>query len=233
MSKLIRQPSDATTVFIGDKHLDFNQEAQAESELKRYFPVVSVLTDHDGARLIPIQEVFKIERIAREREKEAAERGRAEGHEAGLQQGLAEARKVLGQFEAAIADAIGQRHDLLEEARLKVLDLVIQISRKVTQDAIEADAEKTAQIIARVVDGLVDRSRIKIRVNPDHLPIVEQNIERYLQDSTAVKELSIEPDSRVKYGGCFIETPTGDVDARLESQFEVLEATLGNQETER
>jgi flagellar biosynthesis/type III secretory pathway protein FliH len=36
----------------------------------------------------------------------------------------------------------------------------------------------------------------------------------------------------VKYGGCFIETPTGDIDARLESQFEVIsDAVLGAEES--
>ena len=60
--------------------------------------------------------------------------------------------------------------------------------------------------------------------------IVEQNINTYLKGSTAIKELAIVPDARVRYGGCFIETPNGDIDARLESQFEILaDALLANE----
>ena len=81
-------------------------------------------------------------------------------------------------------------------------------------------------MIRGVIDSLIDRSRLKIKVNPDHLPIVEQNIDRFLEGSTTIKELAIEPDPRVKHGGCFIETPTGDIDARLESQFDVIADTL-------
>jgi flagellar biosynthesis/type III secretory pathway protein FliH len=55
---------------------------------------------------------------------------------------------------------------------------------------------------------------------------VEQNINRFLKGSTSIKEITIEPDLRVSYGGCFIETPTGDIDARLESQFEVIDEVL-------
>jgi flagellar assembly protein FliH len=79
-----------------------------------------------------------------------------------------------------------------------------------------------------MIDQLVDKSRLKIKVHPDHLPIMEQNIDRFLQNSTAIKELTFEADPRVRMGGCFIETPSGDIDARLESEFEIIEnAILG------
>lgn len=226
MSKIIRHSVPASTVFIGEKHHDFEKEKQAEKRLGSIFPAVSVLTDADGARLIPIQEVFKIEQTLREEIEKAREEGYKGGHQAGLEQGLAEATKVLEQFDQAIKDAIAQREALLEEAREKVLDLIIQISRQVTFDAVEIDPEVTSKMIGRVIDSLVDRSRLKIKVNPGHLPVIEQGIDRFLAGSTSIKEISIEPDPRVRYGGCFIETPTGDIDARFESQFEVMGETL-------
>ena len=51
-------------------------------------------------------------------------------------------------------------------------------------------------------------------------------MDRFLSGSTAIKDLQFEADPRVREGGCFIETPTGDIDARLESQFEVIEHVL-------
>ena len=56
--------------------------------------------------------------------------------------------------------------------------------------------------------------------------VIEQGIDRFLGGSTSIKELTVVPDPRVRFGGCFIETPTGDIDARLESQFEVIEDAL-------
>ena len=138
---------------------------------------------------------------------------------------------MLQQFNQAIADAITQREILLNEAREKILELVIQISRKVTFDALTVDPESTLMMIRGVIEGLVDRSKLKIKVNPDHLPIVEQNIDQFVPKSATLKEVTIEADARVRYGGCLIETPTGDIDARLESQFEVLqEAILSREE---
>lgn len=226
MSRIIRRLRKAPVVYIGEKHLDRDKEISAEHKLAALFPDVVMLTDPDGAKLIPVQEVNKIERFLNEQVRKASQAGHQEGHKAGYEEGLAKASEVLGQFDAAIKDAIAQRETLLIEAKRKILDLVIQISRKVTYDAVKADPELTLGMISGVIDSLVDRSRLKIKVHPDHLPIIEQNIDTFLKGSTTIKEISIEPDPRVRYGGCFIETPTGDIDARLESQFEVIEETI-------
>lgn len=226
MSRIIRRLRKAPVVYIGEKHLDRDKEISAEHKLAVLFPDVVMLTDPDGAKLIPVQEVNKIERFLNEQVRKASQAGHQEGHKAGYEEGLAKASEVLGQFDAAIKDAVAQRETLLIEAKRKILDLVIQISRKVTYDAVKADPELTLGMISGVIDSLVDRSRLKIKVHPDHLPIIEQNIDTFLKGSTTIKEISIEPDPRVRYGGCFIETPTGDIDARLESQFEVIEETI-------
>ncbi len=221
---------DAPSVFIGEKQLDSAIEARAEEKLSTLFPVVSVTTDANGARLIPIQEVFKMERVFADEVQKARQAGIQQGYQSGMQKGLEEAGKILKEFDRAIKDTVEQREALFEEARQEVLDLIVQISRKVTFDAVVADPEVTLEIINGVINTLVDRSKLKIKVNPDHLPIIEQNMNRFLKGSTSIKELSIEPDPRVNYGGCFIETPTGDIDARLESQFEVIEEALKRHE---
>ncbi len=226
MSKLIRQAKPTATVFIGEKQHDLDQESKAADKLTQILPLVSFVTDAKGAMFIPIQEVSKIEETLLQEKHRAFDGGYTDGHQKGLDEGLAEARKILEKFDRAIADAVSQREALLEEAKQKVLDLVIQISRKVTYDAVRIDPETNLTLISGVIDGLIDRSKLKIKVNPDYLPVIEQGIDRFLGDSTSIKEIAIEPDPRVRYGGCFIETPTGDVDARLESQFEVIEDTL-------
>ena len=226
MSRIIRYTQQAPTVYIGEKHLDRNKEAAAEQKLARLLPDVEVFTDPDGAKLIPVQEVDEIDRVLQQMSEKSRKDGLRQGHSKGLEEGLDKAREVLQQLNQAIKDAVTQRESLLQEAKQKILELVIQISRKVTYDAVKADPEITLEMISGVIDGLIDRSRLKIKVHPDHLPIVEQNIDTFLKGSTTIKEIAIEPDPRVKYGGCFIETPTGDIDARLESQFEVIEEAI-------
>lgn len=232
MSNIIRQTKLAPTVYVGERHLDFDRECLAEVKLGELFPVVSVTTDADGAKFIPIEEVFNLEKLHRDACLRSFEAGHKKGYEAGLQEGLIKAEDIMKKFDRAISDAVNQRQQMLEESKQKLLELVIQISKKVTFDAVEINQEATLKMISGVIDSLLDRSRIKILVNPDHLTIVEQNINTYLKGSTTIKDLVVVPDARIRFGGCFIETPNGDIDARLESQFEVLEDTLLGQEAE-
>jgi len=213
-------------VSIGDSQLDTTAEANAETKLGLLFPVVSVITSPDGGKLIPILEVAKMEQKLNEDCEKARKEGYDDGYQKGLDKGLDEARQVLKRFESAISDAVGQRASVLEDAKQNILELVLQISKKVTFDAIDINREATVEIIEGVINNLVDRSRLRIKVHPDYLPLVEQNMDRFLSGSTSIKDLQFEADPRVRMGGCFIETPTGDIDARLESQFEVIADAL-------
>jgi len=226
LSKIIRNAMEAPSVFIGEKHHDAMAEVRAEKKLSLLFPLVSLVTTSEGAKLIPVGEVFKMAAKHRDDCEKARQEGIKQGHTAGLNEGLDEARKVLSQFERAIQDAVEQRAEMLEHAKQKILQLVVQISRKVTFEALEIDQEVTLSMIERVINQLVDRSKLRVKVHPDHLPLVEQNMDRFLRSSTTIKDLKFEADPRVRVGGCFIETPTGDIDARLTSQFDVIEDTL-------
>lgn len=226
LSSIIRQARVASSVFIGERQLDAEAEIAAERKLGRLFPKVEYLIMPTGSKLISILEVDRFAEVL-ETEREAARRsGYEEGRKAGNEAGLAEARRVMQQFEHSIADAIRSRETMLEEAKQKILELVVRISRKVTCDAIDIDREKTAAVIAGIINQLTDRSRLKILVHPEFLPIVEQNMSRYLTGAAMIKELVIEADPRVRLGGCFIQTPAGDIDARLESQFEIIESAI-------
>ncbi len=236
LSKIIRHVKAAPSVPIGQQQVDREEMESSERKLSHLLPMVNVVTDSAGMKLIPIVEVSKIERAfvqeIGDAEKLGFERGFDDGHTQGLNEGLTKSREVSRQFADAIRDAIDQRQILLEEAKQQVLKLVLQISRKVTHDAVDADPELVAKMIRGVIDSLIDPSRLKIKVSTKYLPIVEQNINEFLKGSTAIKDIAIEADPRVISGGCFIETPGGDIDARLESQFEVvaeqLEAGEGN-----
>ena len=226
LSKIYRDTIEAPTIFIGERQRDIVAERKAVQLLGRHFPGVNYRTEPDGSQLIPITEVIKLQGIVSQKLKEEGDKEYSKGHADGLEEGLQEAQKVLKQFEGGIAENINQRHSLLEDAKARILQLVVQISRKVTFDAIEIDRDATATMISNIIDQLTDRTKLKIKVHPDFLPILEQHMDRFLGQSTEIKDLAIESDPRVKHGGCFIETPSGDVDARIESQIDVIDDIL-------
>lgn len=225
-SKIIRSVAEAPAVFIGEQNVDAGAEERAAKLLGRTFPTVVYVTAPDGAKYVPLTEAFKLESTVRACERQSRQQGYQEGYQAGYDKGLEEARDVMRNFDAAIADAISARSQLLSGAQQDILDLILLISRKVTLEALEADRDRTSDLILHVIEQLNDRSKVTIKVHPDYLPIVEQHRDRFLLHSTALKELKIEPDARVRLGGCLIETPGGEIDARLETQFAVIDHLL-------
>ena len=143
MSKIIRCIRSAPAVPIGEQQVDRERLAEAERALGKLLPMVNVITDHAGMKLIPVTEISKIKRAfvqeVGDAEKLSYQHGYDEGHAVGLDEGLKRAREVTGQFAAAVRDAVDQRRTLLEEARQHVLDRFMSIRRIYTDDAIEAD----------------------------------------------------------------------------------------------
>jgi flagellar assembly protein FliH len=226
LSRIIRTSSAAEAIVIGERRIDKEQEAEATGILKSLFPAVEVVSDLDGAKFIPIIEAIRMKAVVTNERTTSETKGYDQGYRDGLTKGQEDARKTAATLDSAINDAVRQREQLLLDAKTKILDLVMQISRKVTCDAVAADPETTGKMIDGVISALIDKSKLVIKVNPDHLPLLEQQLERFLTSSTAIKELRLEPDPRVKMGGCFIETPTGDIDARLDSQLNVIEDVI-------
>lgn len=232
MSKLYRSGVIGEKVIIGEYRTDIEADQKAENRVNQIFLDISVVTTIEGKKLVPVQELLKIEQQMNREKEESAQKGYEKGYREGLETGHREAQEVVDNFAGLIKDATNQREILYEVARSKILELVILIASRVTCDAARIDPEVTAAIIDNTIDKLVDKSRIKVKVHPDHLPIVEQQIDRFKGESTAIKEIIIEPDKRVRHGGCFIETPTGDIDARVESQLGIIAEAIGENEDE-
>jgi flagellar biosynthesis/type III secretory pathway protein FliH len=220
-------------IVIGEFRSDIEGDAETEKKLAGVFRGIEVVTTTEGRKLVPIQELLKIEKQLAAEKEMAARLGYDSGYKKGREDGCREAQKVLDNFATLMNEVVNQRQALYEEARQKILDLVLMIARKVTFKAARIDPGITAAVISGVIDKLVDKSHIKIKVHPDHLPLIEQQINRFNGDSAAIKELTMEPDDRVRYGGCFIETPGGDVDARIDSQIDVIAEAVNNIEDQQ
>ncbi len=230
MSKLLGNPNMGSKVIIGEYRTDIETDREIEKRLPSMFMDINVITTIEGKKLVPIQELLKVEeQVNREKEetyKTAYKKGFDEGQYKGLQAGNLEAQKVAQNFSTLVTSIIDQREKIYDEAKRSVLELIMAIARKVTFNAVKIDEEITAKIIEGTIDGLIDKARIKIKVNPQHLPFLESQIDHFKGNTTAIKEITIEPDNRVKYGGCFIETPSGDIDARVESQMGIISEAL-------
>ena len=241
--RLITGPMIREKVVIGDFRTDIEIDREAEKIVKVEFPEIDVITSVEGNKLVPISSLLKLNQRLKLKEqqdhleainsaRDSEEIGYTKGLKEGLERGEREAQKVIDNFASLIKSASSQRELLYEEARLNILDLIVEIARKITFNAVQIDPEVTSKIISGVIDKLVNKTNIKVKVHPDQYPLIEKQIDKFKGQSTAIREIVIEPDINIKFGGCFIETPTGNIDARVESQMEIIANSLENENGE-
>jgi flagellar assembly protein FliH len=234
LSNVYTLPLAKTTVTVGGYNVDYEDERRATQLAHESYTDLTVMSTPDGRKQIPLQELLLLDRRLHEAVQAARAQGLEEGRKtayaAGLAEGQRQAREAVASLSGLLTDLVGQREALLREAKDKILEMVEKISRRLTFSAAAFDPEVTMAIIDGAINHLLDKSAIKIKVHPNHLPVVEQHIERFRGRHTAIKELAIEADQRVRIGGCLIETPSGDIDARLESMHEIMTGALRSEE---
>ena len=215
---------------VGGAQVDLQAERRAEAQVAEKYPQLSITVAPDGTRRMPLRQLLLLEQDFDRVGQSAYERGKQEGRQAGLAQGMAagqrEARDVVASLSQMVADITAQRETILVEAKDLVLQLALKIAEKLTFGAAAINPGITFSVIEGVIGQLTDRSHITVKVHPDHLSILKEQIEKFGSCYSGVKDLRLEADPRVRHGGCFLETPAGAIDARLDSMYEVLRQAL-------
>jgi flagellar biosynthesis/type III secretory pathway protein FliH len=233
LSKIIRYSSSGSAVVIGDRLRDVSYDESTVHQIQEQFPGVELTLSPDGDKVLSLLEASRVVQVHKDALDKVRRSAYDEGKHAGYEQGKTEQQKetqrVVQQFEDAIKQAVSQRRQLLEETRQQALELILKIARKVTFDAVQVDPSLTLKIIHGVIDQLIDKSNLTVRVNPAHLDTIKNDLGHFLPDSAEVMTIRLEPDARVKIGGCLIDTSSDSIDARIESQFLLIEQSLLSQ----
>jgi flagellar assembly protein FliH len=125
---------------------------------------------------------------------------------------------VCRAFAEAIESVNGLRERIVQECEDDLLRLVMMIAKQVIRHELAQDRKILAQFVSEAVSGLSDQSDIVICFNPDDYRLVSANRQFYLAGVSDKLQVTIKPDDQVTVGGCMVETATGLVDARLETQ---------------
>jgi flagellar assembly protein FliH len=157
---------------------------------------------------------------------QALQNGLAQGEAIGLQRGLDEARRVEAQLAAAVDALLSFRQTVYEEAKSQLVELAFAIADKITTARGIAERDTVIETINRCIGEILDKTRMKIRVNPTELDFVKQRFDELVKSNEAAAAAVVEADNRVSAGGCIIETDSGSADARIESQLRMLREKL-------
>ncbi len=162
---------------------------------------------------------------------EAYCRGFGEGERSGFEKGRAamaeEGRQELERTLEGLRQASSGLEDLRRSFGLgierEIVQLALAVARKVVGRELKADPEALAGIVCEALGRVESSGRITIKMNPEDLSRLSEIQPRILSRFTDSGLTVFAPDDAISPGGCLIETETGEIDARLEQQFRVLE----------
>ena len=176
-----------------------------------------VLEAEETARKILRDAETRAENIVAEAVAEAVEIHR-DAFETGREESI---RELLEEIMAAKE----KRVQALRSIEQDVLKLAVKIAEKIIGREVEKDETTRGEIVLTALRQARQQEMMTVRVNAADLPLVEKMREKTDAFGRA-RYLDFVADQSVKKGGCLIESASGTIDARIETQLRVFEKAL-------
>lgn len=164
----------------------------------------------------------------------AKEQGSREGYDAGYQDGLKTAQEeqrqaileANAQAEKTIADAKADKLNYLVEAEGQIADLVLDIANKILPQHFIDVPQVILPLVRKAIMKIKDQPEVIIRVSPDQydLLLLAKNEFKSLLEGQGT--LEVKSDESLSISDCVLESPAGNVDARLSVQLEAIKVAV-------
>jgi len=191
------------------------ESAVAAVQWKRTGPAPAPVARLEQER--PTQKPGDPEEIQRV-EREAYDRGRAEGFIAGKDKAAAELQPVLEQLGRSLAELALQRPKMRKCAEQDLIKLAFAIARRVLHRELTLDPESISGLIKVALEKLQSREVTRVRTHPDYEGVIRTLLERY-----GAPQMEVARDASLQRGDVIFETPHGALDASIEAQLREIE----------
>ena len=193
----------------------------------------------DAEQRKAFQHQAELQALRNEAREEARREGHREGFEAGRQeghaQGLEEGRRA-GEHETARQrrEALAPLADLVEEFRRALadldhaiaedlVDLALATGRQLAGDALREEPAEILNLVRTLIqEEPALNGKTRLWLHPDDLALVEQELHAEFHAAG----WKLHPDDQLSRGGCRVTSPSGELDATLESRWENLAARV-------
>ena len=156
-----------------------------------------------------------------------------QGYLDGQKSGEDSKRKNLGSVLAVLNQIIITLDDIRKEvyhsAEKEVVSLALAIAEKIVQHEISLKKDIILNVLTQAIQKIVDSDKITIRVNPSDLQFLKDQKHQYSHLFEDMENLTFEEDETILSGGCLIDTNLGDIDARINKQFEAVEEAFSSE----
>lgn len=142
-----------------------------------------------------------------------------EGYNAGLEK----AKDDILQVKAALQDFLKAKQEVFEYIAPDILEISIDIAKKIVKHEIEQDPQILLATISDVLKTISrDEAKINIKVNPAEIAMVKGNIPEVSSSLGLDAKISVIADETIEVGNCIVQTSNGIVDATLDTQLAII-----------
>ena len=186
----------------------------------------SVLVEHahaDAEALIAEAQQRAIELIsdAAAHAQDVEDAARKTGFESGQADGQAaagaELDEMLSTMRGLVDVARAERHKIIEGAEPEIIRLAMLLAEKILHQQISLDKTVVVSMARAAISRLVNREMVTVRVNPADIETMREHKDRILAN-TDLEHLRLLEDLRVDRGGVMMETESGTIDAKVDTQ---------------
>jgi flagellar assembly protein FliH len=157
--------------------------------------------------------------------KEAAfQKGFLEGKRVGFESGSKRADSIIDSLNRILGQLENIRQQTYQEIEKEVAQLALSIARKIVCHEVQVSRETVTCVAREALSRVNNPTKIKIKLNPDDLQFIKDTQSQLSHFLRNVDNIRFEAEASIQNGGCLVETDRGDIDARIEKQFEAIEA---------
>jgi flagellar assembly protein FliH len=162
-------------------------------------------------------------------EKEAYERGFAQGEKDGIEMGQRRLEAILQQFKNILLEIEHQREDLYHLYEKEMLQLVLSLSKKILHHELQWHEDIILDTLRAAFQYSVDFKEVIVHLNPTDYQYLLKHQEKSPFTFGDQERVRVIEDHSITRGGCFLETSFGKIDATIESQFEEIVSSIWKQ----
>jgi flagellar assembly protein FliH len=149
-----------------------------------------------------------------------------DGYNEGEQTAYSKIEPELNRLMQTIADISRQNKENLDKIKPDLLALSIKIAEKIVHTTLSHNPEVFHAIIDEALTKITDKEKVIIRVNPEQIDHARAHRDAILRAIPEIKNLDLQSDPLVDFGGCIIETKMGYVDSSMPMKLETLSKVL-------
>jgi len=174
----------------------------------------------------------KVLKQARDRalliEREAYEKGFAQGERDGLELGEKRLEAILDTFRKILEEIGRLRRNLYQKHESEMVRLVFALTRKILRHDLPLPEGWVKETVKAAFQYVLEPRKVILHLNPRDCQYLLNHPEGFpfSREGKEEDKIQVVPDPSITRGGCFLETPRGDIDATLETQIDALTASV-------